>query len=163
MNSSLSETAEPVANSLGLAPPRSFRLRTLWAAVFLTGCSSSSASVTLGPETDELIVPVSLGLREPTRIEAGEMDDSRWLQRRLRLENRGDETIAIDRIDADCHCVTFENALVALKPGDSIEANLVIDLRDDRSFKGLLGVPARGFDAQDREIFSVVVCTRAPP
>ncbi len=88
------------------------------------------------------------------------MEASRRIERSLLLENHSGFPITIARIDANCDCLTFQGALVTLESSRSARATLVVDLRDDPDFAGLLGVPVTGFDASGRAVFDAVICTR---
>jgi hypothetical protein len=81
---------------------------------------------------------------------------------RRTAHHRADVTYA-NRVGRHEHCVTFDDALVVLRPDESAKATLTVDLQNDPAFKGSLGVPATGFDGNGREIFAIVICTRVPP
>jgi hypothetical protein len=137
------------------------RLNGLLASVALWagGCSSTAASVTAdGGST--IVVPMGTKHDSPTRIELGNMDASRRIERSVLFENRSRECVTIARIKTDCECVRLEANSSRFEPNAKARGVLVVDLTGDPEFKGSLGVPVTGFDEFGREVFDAVVCTR---
>ena len=125
--------------------------------VLLGGCSPAAVPSSI---EEGIVLPLTSEPESPTKIDLGEMDASRRIERSLQLENRSRAPVTITRIDASCDCVSFQGALAALEPNQSTQATVVVDLRNDPDFKGLLGVEATGLDASGRQVFAAVICTR---
>ncbi|MEX2176516.1 MAG: hypothetical protein WD872_19280 [Pirellulaceae bacterium] len=129
-----------------------------WLALFC-GCSSGDAATSTRAE--QIVIPITAESGSPIRIDLGQLDASRKVERLVLIENRSGAARTIARIDASCECVSFQNALVLIEPNESARAILVIDLTDDPDFAGLLGIKATGFDAAGEPVFAAVISIRA--
>jgi hypothetical protein len=111
----------------------------------------------------EIVVRVDAPLGSPLTIDLGELNAERRIERPLLLENRSGADVTIARIDASCECVTLPGAQATIPARASTSATLIVDLTNDSTFQGTLGVPVQGFDSSGRQLFDLVVCTRVAP
>jgi hypothetical protein len=123
-----------------------------------SGCFSAAASSNTAEE--QIVIPVGDNPDKATQIDLGDMDASRRIERSVLLKNISISPVSIDRVDANCECVTIVGALVTIQPHQTASVKLAVDLRDDLEFKGSLGVPTTGFDQGGRPVFSAVIRTR---
>jgi hypothetical protein len=128
---------------------------------FLSGCAPSSA--TAGVKRDEIVVSLPQEPNSPLKIDLGTIGASRLVEQPVVLQNCSNVPLTIARIEASCECLSFRGALGLLEPDKTIRATVVLDLRNDLEFKGLLGVEATGVDETGSPVFAAIVSTRVDP
>ncbi|MEX2173425.1 MAG: hypothetical protein WD872_03630 [Pirellulaceae bacterium] len=129
-----------------------------WLALFC-GCSSGDAAP--GTRAEQIVIPLSAQSGSPTRIDLGQLDASRKVERLVLIENQSAAPRTIARIQASCECLSFRDALVVIEPNQTARATLVVDLTDDPDFAGLMGIQATGFDPAGQPVFAAVISIRA--
>jgi hypothetical protein len=129
-------------------------------SMFGGGCSSAPAA-TSNRGLTEIIVRFDAPLDSPLTIDLGELNAERRIERPILLENRSGAEVTLARVETSCECVMLQGALATIPARASNAATLIVDLTNDPTFQGTLGVPVQGFDSSGRQLFDVVVRTRA--